>query len=91
MTTDLLARLHREAAKRGVAVHYPEPYGSHVRTDRHPLEIAHEVLATLKDAGYYNLQWMAGNSWRCWDSRPQHLDYFNGTFIECVVALAERP
>lgn len=47
--TNLIARLHAQAEKRGIATHYD---GIVPLKPRHPLEISHEVL------GKCNYDWM---------------------------------
>jgi hypothetical protein len=96
--TDLIHRLHREAEKRGVATTVTA-YGTQGQVfenliKRHPLEIAHELLAKLKDADFINLDWSEGDDWVWWDVRVSYPGIreaiiTHGTFIECVVALAE--
>ena len=56
---------------------------------RHPLEIAHEVLAKLKDPDGTQCDWSQGDQWWAWHVSWDENKALYGTFIECVVALAE--
>ena len=83
--TDLIQRLHKQAVNRGVAIRvFPRGTGTDDGDFRHPLEIAHELLATLKRNCC--LEWWDRHQWRY---ATGGTDVFqSGTFIECVVVLA---
>jgi hypothetical protein len=87
--TDLITRLHREAERRGVVITNALPLPGFGDRTRHPLEIAHELLAKLP---YWfqpvrSTTAVSGDGWVAYHPAI----YTHGTWIECVVALAEWP
>lgn len=87
--TDLIQRLHAQAEKRGVATSITA-YGTQGQVfenliSRHPLEIAHEMLAKLGGGGY-GLHYAGANTW---SARPHKGQWINDEFITVVVELAE--
>ena len=85
--SDLIQRLHAQAERRGVeTARYDDSCAPGSKLTRHPLEIAHEVLAKLDMAGR-SLEHSGGDQW--WACLEYEAKSMTGTFIECVVALAE--
>ena len=76
--------LCKEAERRGVST----GIGSY----RHPLEIAHDVLAAfpqMTNTTWWSLAYSRKRKWWQWE-RPSVDDDGVGTFIACVIELSKR-